>query len=112
MVIEEYAVEGEGKASERLLTMRALELAFPNRHAVPAHLCQFLLLLFVALFVSVYLLPPKVSVGLWQLKVFAAVVSVPKAAVDKDARAVLPQHQVGMPRETRVVETVAETTPP
>jgi hypothetical protein len=76
---------------------------------MPAHLCQLSLLFLVTFFVPAYLLPPKISVGLWQLKIFAAVVTVPKATVDKDARAVLPQHQVGMTGETRVVETVAET---
>lgn len=108
MVFEIYAVEGEGKASERLLALRGLELAFPYYDAMPAHLCQFLLLLFVALFVPAYLLPPKISVGLWQLKIFAAVVTVPKASVDEDAGAILPQHQVGMTGETRVVEAIAE----
>lgn len=112
MVIEKYAVEGEDKTSECLLALRVLELAFPYSDAMPAHLCQFLLLLFVALFVPAYFLPPKVSVGLWQLKIFAFVVTVPKATVDKDARAVFPQHQIRMPWETRVVETVAEATPP
>ena len=112
MVIKEYAVEGEGKASESLITMRVLELAFPYRDAVPTHLCQSLLLLFVALFIPAYLLPPKFSVGLWQLKIFTTIVTVPKATVDKDACTVFPKHQIGMPGEPRVVETIAEATRP
>ena len=112
MVIEEYAVEGEGKASERLISMRVFELALPYRDAVPTHLCQLPLLFAVALHVSIYLLPPKIGVGLRKLKIFASFVAVPKAAVDKNAGAVLPQHQVGMTWEARVVETVAETKRP
>ena len=112
MVIEEYAVEGEGKASERLISMRVFELALPYRDAVPTHLCQLPLLFAVALHVSIYLLPPKIGVGLRKLKIFASFVAVPKATIDKDAGAVLPQHQVGMTWEARVVETVAEAMRP
>lgn len=112
MVIEKYAVEGEDKTFQRPLPLRFPELALPYRDAVPAHTCQLLLLFPVALFVAAYLFPPKFRICLWQLKVFASVVAVPKTTVDKDARAVFPQHQIGMPREARVVETVAETTPP
>lgn len=112
MVIEKYAVEGEGKAFQRPLPLRFPELALPYRDTVPAHTCQLLLLFPVTLFVAAYLFPPKFRICLWQLKVFASVVAVPKTTVDKDARAVFPQHQVGMPGEARVVETVAEATCP
>jgi len=37
---------------------------------------------------------------------------MPEASVDKHARAVFPQHQVGMPGQPRVVEAVAEAMPP
>ena len=112
MVIEKYAVEGEGKTFQRPLPLRFPELTLPYSDAMPAHFCQFLLLLFVAFFVPDYLLPPKFRICLWQLKIFASVVAVPKTTVDKDARAVFPQHQIGMPGEPRVVEAVAEATPP
>ena len=85
-----------------------LQLALPHRDAVPTHLCQLPLLFLIPFFVALDFLLPKISIRLWHLKVFAAFVSMPETSVDKHARAVFPQHQVGVPGETRGVETVAE----
>ena len=112
MVIEKYAVEGEGKTFQRPLPLRFPELALPYCDTVPAHTCQLLLLFLIPFFVALDFLFPKISIRLWHPKVFAAFVSMPETSVDKHARTVFPQHQVGMPGQPRVVEAVAEATPP
>jgi len=75
---------------------------------VPAHDGEQALLLNVAPLVALNLVPPIVSVSLGQTECGAALVPVPEAAVDENHRAVLPQHQVGMPRQAWMVEPVAE----
>jgi len=37
---------------------------------------------------------------------------MPKAAIHKDARAILPQHQVGMPGQPLMVQAIPESTLP
>ena len=64
----------------------------------------------VALLVAADFLLPEVGVGLGHLETVAVVVSMPKAAVDEDDSAVFAQHDVGMTRETGMVEAIAEAT--
>ena len=79
---------------------------------MPSHGGYLSLFLYVALLVAAYLLFPKVGVALWHLEVGAVVVSMPKAAIDEDYCAVFAQHDVGMARETGMVEAIAEATGP
>ena len=108
VVGEVDAVEGLGEGFEGLLAAVGLELALPDGDAVPSHCGYLLLFLDVSLFVAVDFLFPKVGVGLGHLETVAVVVSVPKAAVDKDDCAVFAQHDVGMTGESGMVEAIAE----
>ena len=64
----------------------------------------------VALFVAVDFLLPEVGVCLGHLEVWAVVVSMPEATVDKDDCAVFAQHDVGMSGQTWVVQPEPVTT--
>ena len=58
-------------------------MSFPDNDCVPAEEAELDAFLYVALFVAFYLLLPELAIALGQYEVFAAFVSVPKAAVDK-----------------------------
>ena len=66
----------------------------------------------IALFVPSYLADPKLRVGLRDGVVLASLMSMPEAAVHKDARPVLPQHDVWLARQTWMVQPIAESMPP
>lgn len=112
MILQENVVDSECKRLQCLFSHLRLQLTFPHCNAVPSHLCQLLLLFLVTLFVTHDFLLPKVCVRLGQSEVLTAIMPMPKAAVDKDARAVLPQHNVWMTRQTRIVQSVSETLTP
>ena len=86
-----------------------LEAALPDDYGVPAETGEGLIVAVVALAVALYLRAPEVDVGLGEAEVPAAFVAVPEAAVDEDTGAVLAQDDVGMARQARMVEPVAET---
>ena len=104
------AVESLDEGVEGLLTTVGFELTFPNGDAVPTHGGNLMLLFDVTLFVTLDFLFPKRSVGLWHFETLAVVVSVPKASVDEDYRAVFLEHDVGMAGQTGMVEAIAEAT--
>ena len=62
---------------------------------MPAEVAQLDAFFDVALFVAFYFLFPEWGVALGQHEVFAALVTVPKAAVDKDDCLVFAQYYVG-----------------
>ena len=62
---------------------------------MPAEVEQLDTFLYVALFVAFYLQLPELAIALGHYKVFAALVAVPKASVDKDDCLVFAQYNVG-----------------
>ena len=109
MVVQENAVERVLQCSKCLLPEFRFQLAFPNSDAVPAKLSQQFLVSQVTLFVSCDFCRPEVSVGLWHLKRLATIVTMPEAAIDKDAGAVFPHHEVGMPWQSFVKQAVSKS---
>ncbi len=119
-------VQRERNRLQRFFTFRRLQFALPHRNAMPAHLCQLALLLFVPLLVPSNLRHPELMVRLRNLATFRTlndffrltsyiihqVVSMPKATIHKDARPVFPQHQVRMPRQPFVVQPIAKAPTP
>ena len=83
-------VERESERLERLVTLILFPFALPDGDAVPSHLGELLLLFTVPLLVASNLLLPEVGVGLWHLEELAVLMSMPKASIDEDARAVFP----------------------
>ena len=71
------------------------QFAPPDNDCVPTEAAQLDAFLDIALFVAFYFLFPKCGVALGHYKVFAALVAVPKAAVDEDDCLVLAQYYVG-----------------
>ena len=112
MVLKEDMIERECKGCKCLLTFVGLQLTLPHNDYVPAHLGKFLLFFLVALFVSLDFLLPEVCVRLGHPEVLTAIMSVPKAAVDKHTRAVLAQHDIGMTGQTGIVQPITESLSP
>lgn len=112
VVLEVDVVEGIGKGGECLFPFVWFQLALPDDDDMPSHIGETLLFLLVTLTVAVDFLLPKLRVGLGHTEVFAAFVSVPEAAVDEHARAILPQHYVGMTGQPWVVQSVSEALSP
>ena len=73
-----------------------------------AHCGKLVLLFFITSAVSFYLGSPKLRVAFWYHIVFAAFMSMPKATVDENDRAVFAQDNVGMTRQTWVVQSITE----
>ena len=63
-------------------------------------------------FVSLDFLLPEVCIRLGQLEVFTALMPMPKTTVDKHTRAILVQHDIGMARQTRAIQTVSKALAP
>lgn len=112
MVLQEDVVKREGERRQRLLALAGLQLAFPDGDAMPAHLGQLLLLTLVTGLVALNLLRPEVDIGLRHAEIAASLMTMPEAAIDKDAATIPPQHKVRVSRQATVVKAVAEALPP
>ena len=76
---------------------------------MPAEEAELDAFLYVALFVTFYLLLPELPIALWRYVVPATFVSVPETAVDKDDGPVFAQDNVGCAGEPAHVDPVAVT---
>ena len=74
---------------------------------MPTEVAQLDAFFDVALFVAFYFLLPEWGVALGQHEVFAALVAVPKAAVDEDGCPVLAQYYVGGAGQALYIYAVA-----
>lgn len=92
---------------QRLLPRCRFQLALPNRHYSPTHLFQRFLVTSVTLLVALYLLPPKVDIGMRQMPVH--LVPVPKAPVYENHNAILAQHDIRRAGQALHVLTVTVT---
>ena len=79
---------------------------------MPAHGGELAAHLPVPFLVPLHLIDTERRVSLRHRVTFAALVSVPETTVDKDARPVLPHHDVGFPRKARMIQTVTEAMSP
>ena len=127
LVLQPYMVQREGYRVQRLLTLRWLQLTFPYRDAMPSHLRQLSQLLPVPFLIPPYLRHPKLPICLRDLTTLRTLnhiilltsdifhpwqchmVPVPEAPIHKDASPVFPQHQIRMPRQPPVVQTIPES---
>lgn len=105
-------VKCESKRFKRIVSFVGFQLTLPYNDYMPSHLCQLPLFFLVPFFVPIDLLLPKVGIRLRKSEVLTAIMSVPKAAVDKHTRAVLAQHNIRMARQPGVVQPVSESLPP
>ena len=51
-------------------------------------------------------LPILILIAIYLL---TSIVTMPKATVDKDARAILPQHNIRMTRQARIIQPITKT---
>ena len=107
MVLKIDAVECIGQRLQSVAPCRRFQLALPHCDAVPSHCGKLVLLFLVAGAVALYLGSLEFRVALRYDEVFAAFMPMPKATIDKDDCAVFAQHDVGMTRQTRVVQPIA-----
>lgn len=108
MVFKINAVKGESQGFQGLFSYRRFQLAFPNRNAMPTHLCKFALFLQVTVTIAINLCFPEIHVCLWKHIILTAFMPVPETTVDKDYRAILAQHYIRMTRKTRMVKPIAK----
>ena len=108
MVFQINAVKGESQGFQGLFSYRRFQLAFPNRYAMPTHLCKLVLFLQVTVTIALNLCLPKLHICLWKHIILTAFMPVPETTVDKDYRAILAQHNIGMTRKTRMVKPIAK----
>lgn len=83
------------------------QFALPDDDCMPAEEVELDAFLYVALFVSLYLLLPVLAIALWRYIVPAAFVPVPETAVYKDDGSVFAQDDVGCAGEPAHVDPVA-----
>ena len=86
------------------------QFAPPYYYCVPSEHSQLDAFLYVALFVTFYLLLPELAITLWRYVVPAAFVAVPEATVYKDDGLVFAQDNVGGAGELAHVDPVAVAT--
>ena len=108
MVFQVNAVKSESQGFQGLFSYRRFELAFPNRYAMPTHFCKLALFLQVTVTIALYLCSPEIHICLWKHIILTAFMPVPETTVDKDYRAILAQHNIGMTRKTRMVKPIAK----
>gem|GEM_PF-2958283 len=108
MVFQVNAVKGESQGFQGLFSYRRFQLAFPDRYAMPTHFCKLALFLQVTATIALYLCFPETHVCLWKHIILTAFMPVPETTVDKDYRAILAQHNIGMTRKTRMVKPIAK----
>lgn len=108
MVFQVNAVKGESQGFQGLFSYRRFQLAFPNRNAMPTHLCKFALFLQVTVTIALNLCLPEIHICLWKHIILTAFMPVPETTVYKDYRAILAQHNIGMTRKTRMVKPIAK----
>ena len=66
MVFQVNAVKGESQSFQGLFSYRRFQLAFPNRNAMPTHLCKFALFLQVTVTIALNLCSPEIHICLWK----------------------------------------------
>lgn len=98
-------VKREGQGAQGGLARLALQLTFPHCDAMPAHLGEFLLHLFVTLLVSCNLPNPKVGVGLGHPELLAFM-PMPKTTIYKNAGSILSKYQIRTSWQTRAVQSI------
>ena len=86
-----------------------LQLTFPNSDAMPAHACLLVLFFLVTGLVAFYLRLPEVGTAIGNFEVTAIFMPVPETSIDEDDCAVLAHHDVGTPRQPRMVQSVPES---
>lgn len=75
---------------------------------MPSHGGKLMALLEVTLLIALNLLLPKFGVGLWHRIMLAVLMPVPEAAIDEYDCLVFAHYDVGMTRQTGMVEAVTE----
>ena len=82
-------VDGVSKSPQCLFPHLGLQLTLPHRDAVPPHICQLPLLFLIPFLIPLDFLLPEVRIRLRHPEVFATIMSMPKAAIDEYACAIL-----------------------
>lgn len=86
-----------------------VDITFPKYYHFPAHLLQFLLMLYVIGNIFVELGLPKFHTCLWRCSILATFMSVPETAMNEDYSFILAQYDIWFSRQCFYVFSVAET---
>ena len=126
MFLQPNLIQCECQWLQCLLSVFRLQFTLPHRDAVPAHLCQSLLLLNVSLLVSPNLRNPEFTISIGNLAAFRIIhypfsiihlwlchiMTMPETPIHENARPVLLQHQIRMSRQLRRVKPISESSIP
>lgn len=123
--MQEKPVKLIHKGQQSSLTHFRFQLALPYRNTMPPHSRQLALHLTVTLLVPSYLINPELCVRPWYPATFRTLhyelwimhcdlrmVTVPETSINEYTRLILPQHHIRLPRQPRMVKTIAETMRP
>lgn len=111
-VLEKDSVECKRQGFQRVRLSQWLQLAFPNHDAVPSHCGQLATHLTISFLISSYFFYPELRVGFRYSVIFAPLMPMPKAAIDEDASAVFPHHDVGLARKAGMIQPIAVSMAP
>lgn len=80
---------------------------FPNHAQPPAKVADFTHILFIPPMVALQLRPPKLKVGLWNVRSATALMLMPEASPDFDNALQPGEHEIGLAGHLRHVEPIA-----
>lgn len=75
---------------------------------MPAHKGKFLLNFGITFLISCYLVHPELCICLRNRVILTSIMSMPKAAIHKDAGPVLPHHDIWFPWQSWMIQTITE----
>ena len=96
-ILQENLIECICQRFQCIFSFDWFQLAFPNGDRMPAHSGKFMLNFHISLLVPLYFVDPKLSIGFRYSVIATAFVPMPKASIHKDARSVLPHHDIWFP---------------
>ena len=105
-------VQRKGERLQRLLPYRRLQFTFPYHDGMPSHFSQPVQHLMVPLPIPPDLLHPESGVRFRHHIIFAPLMSVPEAPVHQNTGAILPQHDIRLARQPRMIEPIPESPTP
>lgn len=88
----------------------SIQLALPNRDAMPAHGCKFPLFVLVSNSISLYFIPPEFHISLGQYIIPAPFMPVPETTVHEDDRPILPKYKIRMSGKPWIIQPIPKPT--
>lgn len=105
-------IQGDGDLLHGSFQFLFGQVARPDDDYLPTGVHQFVVVPLVTFAVTGYLCLPEVGVGLWQDKLLATLVTVPKTTINEDSRSILAHDDVRFAGHALDIEPVAVSVRP